>query len=89
MVIDFPVHWKVFETDVFSDADLNKEQKIRRKLLSSAMSQDKRKRTNAEIFNEACFVRYFLSNLLDRAKEKQFHAREKDLNDFLNELFNS
>ena len=48
---------------------------IRKKLLSSAMSENKQKRTEAEIVSEVCFVRTMLLNILDKAIEVKWPAR--------------
>ena len=86
IVITFPYHWQVILNST-SDAELNKEQMVRKKVLSSVMSQNKQKRTEVEIVHEVCFVHYFLTNLVDRAFEVKWPIRNQDLNDFLNELF--
>ena len=58
-------------------------------MISNAISDEKQKRTDIEIFNEKCYVRFFLANILEKAKRVKAPAREEDLREFLNELFNT
>ena len=66
---------------------LNKEQKIRTRLIANAISDEKQDRTEKEKFNEKCYVRFFLANVLEKARRVYAKAREEDLRLFLDELF--
>ena len=56
-------------------------------MIANAISDEKQNRTESEIFNEKCYVRFFLANILEKAKRVMAGAREDDLKAFLDELF--